>query len=230
MSGDQHLRIGVVAGVSVGIALGVVIAPEYGAVAIVSPIFAMLPDIDSSQSKLGRVAKLVLKLAVMLLVLAVAATTLYFIYTRNRTALIVEVVSLAVLVVLKTVFTVVENKTHIVHTSTRHRGIMHTEVIPILICQGILYYDNVLIDALLVGALVGYTSHLFADMFTKMGCPILIYYLIFRKNLTLYVKLKDLDKRTLEIQGGYIAICLVTLVMEKGSLILEQVVNLRQII
>jgi hypothetical protein len=54
----------------------------------------------------------------------------------------------------------------------RHRGIMHTMVVPVLLWLMIVSINIDICTGLLIGLLLGYLSHLFADTLTLMGAPL----------------------------------------------------------
>ena len=143
-----------------------------------APLGAMLPDIDHDSSKLGRTRKDVFeKLKVVLIALAILFSALtIFNAVLQHTIMQCLVFIICFWGLLLGLFFISKNKKVQQWSGfyKKHRGIMHTLFVPILIA--VLAYvvkDDAFIMPLLVGVTLGYVSHLVADTCTVAGCPLL---------------------------------------------------------
>lgn len=182
MNGVQHK----VVGTGAGIASAMIISantndPLAVIVAGTAIVGCMLPDIDHDRTKIGRTRKAVTTttntlfnvivvcgvIAAMVAIWAIA----YGIVTVgiSITNIVIAAVGLIAIAIAKWK---IENSKSF-RWAAKHRGLMHTLLVP-AICV-ILYYacSFGLWRYVILGILIGYLSHLFADMQTVEGCPIL---------------------------------------------------------
>ena len=68
---------------------------------------------------------------------------------------------------------------------------MHTLIPPAIMCTALYVSDYPIYRYIVIGLIVGYCSHLFADMLTVEGCPIL--FPITKRNFRI-LKLRTKDK------------------------------------
>lgn len=180
MHGYQHKAMGTAA------AIGTVIyAARTGNIpmdvafpaAVCMPFGAMIPDIDHDRSKLGRKRKAVTSTAKVLLPLAALAGGTFLLwqaYCRNGTGgvLYLGVIILAILLVLK-----IASRNKFVQGNvkfcTKHRGIMHSLIPPILCILASRSFYIEYLSYLLYGLAIGDVVHIIGDMMTVSGAPIL---------------------------------------------------------
>lgn len=182
MNGVQHK----VVGTGFGIAGAYVFCKGYGDpmgafIAVSSMVGCMLPDIDHDMTKIGRKRKVVTELgtkAVNALILVAVATGLiltvmavkgFQTYGINpQMAVGIAVGGVGILIAKKIIG---NSKTF--KWATKHRGLMHTLFVPALLIAGLNVSSYPLWRYAVLGLCIGYISHLFADMLTVEGCPIL---------------------------------------------------------
>lgn len=182
MNGREHAVMAAGAGVSVAIvALGM---QEYGLAALAIPtaiIGGKLPDCDHPSTKQGKafnVFKTITIGASITFTIGVLWAMLQHLIQVNYTLLLIPI--------------------FLIFAGTnkwfwQHRHGTHTLIIPILIAVGIFCCDAGTLLAIryaLIGLLTGYLSHLYADLWTVKGCPIL--WPIVKKNISL-TKVKSSD-------------------------------------
>lgn len=188
MQGKTHKAIGTVAGLCVayyGFSTG---NEMLMLTAISAPLGAMLPDIDHDQSKLGRNRKKVFDTVNVTIKTIVAVAIIGYlvlcgleIYTNYKEtglniAIILSILKSLIPIAPLVICTVIATNPVIKkHTAfyKKHRGIMHTLFVPAGITIGSLLFQNEFVVMLLYGLSLGYLSHLFADLETTRGCPIL---------------------------------------------------------
>lgn len=186
MNGVQHKIVGTGAGIATSMVLTAK-SNDPLAVLIVgaSIVGCMLPDIDHDKTKIGSKRKMIttvgntlfnivvyggITLAIIAgLVLVWAVTHGLATSGVNITNLIIAGVGLLVVAIAKKM---IENSKSF-KWAAKHRGLMHTLVVPTI---GIILYfasPSGLWRHLILGLLIGYLSHLFADCQTIEGCPIM---------------------------------------------------------
>ena len=183
MTGQSHKAIGVAAGAAIAI-YGIGQGELAYALALVSaPLAAMLPDIDHGHAKIGKLRKQVANVAVTVLaVLVVVAAWMYgrVVLENYRTVLL-----LGLIVVIPTLVLFKLSQTRWVRDTwgfvVKHRGIMHTLIIPVLTVFATIFIQDRYFLILTYGFLAGYMSHILADCLTSRGCPIL--FPLMRKNI-----------------------------------------------
>ena len=200
MTGKQHKVVGIGFGIAGALIMGKQLNDPYAIlIAPMSAIGSMLPDIDHDRTKLGRTRKAVTtitsKTVNILLVLGVILSAIVAILTMvglrdygiSQTKILIVCGGLTLVIILKKF--VVNSSTY--KWSTKHRGLMHTLVMPVILYLASTASSFPLYRYSILGLFVGYCSHLFADMLTVEGCPIL--WPLTRKNIRL-MKLKTKDK------------------------------------
>ena len=201
MTGVQHKIVGTGFGIAGAYITTVGLGDPNGIVVLATAIAgSMLPDIDHDMTKIGRKRKVLTDLTTGManlvvyggiIVGSIAALLLIMGFVNfgiNPTMLIIGVVGLIAVAIMKKF--IGNSKTF--KWATRHRGLMHTLVVPamILLLSGAssfpLYHYG------LFGLFIGYISHLFADMLTVEGCPVL--FPLTRKNIRFPTHLRTKNK------------------------------------
>jgi len=189
MTGRSHKAVGLAVGaafVIYGYRYNIPIA----SVAIVSaPIAAMLPDIDHENSKAGRALKKFSGLISSIALVAIVGLAIYWAINFDWVFDIGSIdwyrvltigVGLLALIVLIVVIGRTRFGKNTLKFATKHRGIMHTFLLPVGLFFLSGFLDGVYLF-FLYGFIAGYVSHIVADTFTKAGCPIL--FPVFWKNI-----------------------------------------------
>lgn len=182
MNGVQHKIVGTGAAIATAYAAMKLTGDQTATVCLVTGIFgSILPDIDHDMTKLGRKRKLVTTLSKNLLtaiyivgVLGIAiilGTTILGIQSYN-----IDTSQLMIMfgafIVFGFLYKFLKNN-QTIKWATKHRGLMHTLVVPALLCFAIYVIKIPVYRWALIGTVAGYLSHLIADMMTVEGCPIL---------------------------------------------------------
>lgn len=184
MNGDDHARVGLGVGIAVAYAavhsfgvnllLGGLIIP-------ISWLSAKLPDIDHDKTKIGRKRKVITNLSSNLLTAIIIggiflcggltiATGMQLVNSDiNSTEASIAFAGLITFALLRKVI----GSSDIVQWAKKHRGLMHTLIVPTLLYLATDALPSVIIQTILIGINTGYISHLFADTLTKDGCPLL---------------------------------------------------------
>lgn len=200
MTGAQHKLVGIGFGIASAYYYCHTQSDPYGVLLLpMSAVGCMLPDIDHDMTQIGRKRKFLTDLStkaanmvviggiVGALVLAVAMLLGFNKYGLSLTGLVGVILGLGVIAILRTVVT----KSDVFKWATKHRGIMHTLVVPVILILAIRISDFPLWSYSMLGLAIGYCSHLFADMLTVEGCPVL--FPITRKNIR-FLKLRTKNK------------------------------------
>lgn len=176
MTGKTHKAIGIATGVAFtlyGVGSG---DATYALAMLTAPFGAMLPDIDHDRSKLGSQRKEIFdnieKAITVGVIGTIIATVVYGLTVHN----LLFILRLAPLILIIGGCSIIGNSPKFKKKSKffrKHRGIMHTLVVPIAIYLCTFVLDVRLLDPLFEGLALGYLSHLVADCCTIMGCPIL---------------------------------------------------------
>lgn len=209
MTGKTHKAIGVAAGVAFsiyGIRHGNV-AAVLGMVA--APMAAMLPDIDHGGSRIGKTRKMVANLVVAAAIVAIViAAWIYSSYIDSYRTLILTLLIVAIPIAL--LFGISQTKfgRRNIAFATKHRGIMHTLLLPFVMFFAVGFINEIYFRILVLGATLGYLSHILADCFTVNGCPIL--FPITKKNISL------LKIRTGSVEEKICAAIIITLILVIG--------------
>lgn len=182
MSGAQHKIVGIGFGVAAAYALMHHYNEPMGIItAVGSSIGCMLPDIDHNKTKLGRKRKVATTFAggminvmvyggIILGAFILVSTGLGFAsYGVSTSHLALFIAGLVAFLVVRGVVT----NSSIYKWSVAHRGIMHTLLPPLLLYVLMGLSDYPAWKFSILGVLVGYVSHLVADMLNADGCPLL---------------------------------------------------------
>ena len=179
MHGYQHKRMGIAAGV--GVAAYCLMsgnAPEtLMASAITIPFGAMLPDIDSDTSALGRSRKAVTTTSSRILkigLLAAVVLTTFNVYSTS--GVLKAILNLFYFGIGAFLICMIQRNKHIkklLGFITMHRGIMHTLMPAIAIIGATLWVENQVLVYAMYGVAAGTIVHLIGDMGTVDGAPIL---------------------------------------------------------
>ena len=184
MMGTQHKAVGIGFGMAMFMYSAKVANDPYSGLMLVgSTIGCMLPDIDHDRTKIGRkrafvtnlsskmltgIVSLGIILSAALLVLMVVKMDEPQVDTNFMQVLLVLLGFVAVSVIRKKI-----NNSKTFKWATKHRGLMHTLVMPLLLIIGYKASTAPIWADMFLGLTVGYCSHLIADMLTVEGCPIL---------------------------------------------------------
>ena len=182
MTGAQHKVVGIGFGIAGAYVVSKGMGDPYGLLVLpAATVGCMLPDIDHDMTKIGRKRKVVTNLAtntINLLILAgVAGAAILTLVTMlgfkdyGFSPIELGAVAIGFLIVAFLKKFVTSSKTF--KWATRHRGLMHTLVVPALLYLAMGISDFPLWHYTAMGLLIGYCSHLFADMLTIEGCPVL---------------------------------------------------------
>lgn len=184
MNGSSHLTIGI--GVAVAVTCVAVKNNDIMlcATAMAAPVGAMLPDIDHNNSKIGSQRKEIIDMIRKITVLAglgAFGLTLFTNFVTTGTfdiqsflwyGLLPSLVTWAPVIICIIIATSDGVKKRFKFFA-KHRGIMHTLIPVIGLYVGAMASKNMVVSAMLINLGFGYTSHLFADMETVRGCPVL---------------------------------------------------------
>lgn len=200
LTGKQHQVVGIGFGVAAAYAIVHGQGEQLGAItAVGSAIGCWLPDMDHDMTKIGRKRKLLTNVStnianiivfggiVGIAILAFLMFTGFVDYGIDTTQLLIAGIVLIGVAIGKKV--IGNSKTF--KWATKHRGLMHTLVIPAAFLFALNVSDYPLYFYTILGLTIGYCSHLFADMLTVEGCPIL--FPITRNNIR-FLRLRTKNK------------------------------------
>lgn len=182
MNGVQHKIVGTGFGIAAAsITFSVTKDPTAIAILPASMVGCMLPDMDHNATKLGRKRKVVTTLsngAINLLIYGgiIVAGVLAILLVKGGMDYGFDLPSLLIAMCGLALFGLIRKKirgSSGYKWATRHRGLMHTNVIPVLLFIGMRVIGAPLYKNVIMGVMIGYVSHLFADMLTVEGCPVL---------------------------------------------------------
>lgn len=201
MNGAQHKVVGIGWGIAGACILASTADAPYAiVVAATSVVGSMLPDIDHDKTKIGRkrkfltnltttVANIVVFGGIVAGLIAFALMLKGFIdFGVSSWKILVFVAGLILVAIVKKVI----GGSKIFKWATKHRGLMHTLVVPALLFIGMKASSFPLYHYGIMGILIGYMSHLFADMLTVEGCPVL--FPLTRNNVAFPTRYKTKDK------------------------------------
>jgi len=174
MTGKSHKAIGTAVGAAF-VAYGITQGDASLALGLVTaPMGAMLPDIDHGRTKIGKIRKHIAKASLAVAVLVFLGMILYLgLVVQDFTALIAMVLGVVVPVIILFILSYVTAVKKAFGFVTKHRGIMHTLLLPVIMFVASTFIYEKYILTMVYGFIAGYTSHVIADCFTKKGCPIL---------------------------------------------------------
>lgn len=184
MMGAQHKAVGVGFGIALFMYSAATTNDPYSGLALVgSTIGCMLPDIDHDRTRIGRKRAFVTRVSGNVLtaivsagIIGVTALLIMLIIQMDKpesntsfTNLLIVLVGLILFAVMRTV--IKRSKTF--RWMTKHRGLMHTLLMPAILLYATTISAAPIWKNMFIGLAVGYCSHLFADMLTVEGCPVL---------------------------------------------------------
>lgn len=174
MQGSTHKTIGFAAGAGIVTYAVLTGHPLMSLGMITAPMGAMLPDIDHHNSKLGRTKDKVFKFVKYMSRIALIITSVLLVLSFFLGLFkVVGTICLSIMGVCILInIALSERLAKRFPFLTKHRGIMHTLLFPlvILILSSMSSYD--VTKALVFGLAIGYLSHLYADSLTVEGCPL----------------------------------------------------------
>ena len=161
--------------------------PVYAVSVLASITGAMLPDIDHNKTSLGTKRKMVVDAAVKvpatLFSMMVVAICAMLVYSGSYMQLVLVLLLIILPAIALTILAQIPFVRKAMRFSSKHRGIMHTLAIPLLLFFGAMLVTNEIARINMLALATGYASHLVLDCLTKMGCPIL--WPIYRRNISL---------------------------------------------
>lgn len=184
MMGTQHKTIGTGFGLALYMYTASTIQdPFSGFILVGSVIGCMLPDIDHDRTRIGRKRAFVTRVSGNILTALVSAgiigATALLIFTiwqmdkaESNTRFTNLLVVLAGLILFSIIRNVIKNSKTF-RWAVKHRGLMHTLAMPALLGYAMTVSSAPIWKNTFIGLIVGYCSHLFADMLTVEGCPVL---------------------------------------------------------
>lgn len=182
MNGAQHKVVGAGFGIAGAYVVAKGMGDPYGwLIAPASMVGCMLPDMDHDRTGLGRKRKVVTKtfsyafdVAVIGGTIAVCALAIALVLGFKDYGFSLTELGIAAVAFLAVWFTrkrIANSDSY--RWATKHRGLMHTLVMPAVLYLSSCVSDFPLWRYTFLGLLIGYCSHLFADMLTIEGCPVL---------------------------------------------------------
>lgn len=184
MMGSTHKTVGLFTGIILALC-GIIFGQELWVISLSTvPFGAMLPDIDHNNSQLGRIRKKAVnasKDAIILGTIAAMLACTIVVFTVSNMASLFKVLFIPSCILLLYCLSHSKLLRSKFKFFTKHRGIMHTLIMPTLFVLAGLTVESEAICYLLLGLAIGYVTHLLGDCMTKEGCPIL--YPITKKNI-----------------------------------------------
>lgn len=210
MTGKTHKFIGIVAGGAIAY-YGVTVLdnPMYIIAAVSSAVGSMIPDIDHNNSAIGsKRKKIVSSLSVIIGLVILCASMLFLIFAYLNNTLLSSAVTLALILLpfgVLTALTKVEVVQRNIKFIVKHRGLMHTLILPACMTAALFVIKEPVFAILLQGLLVGFVSHLFMDILNPKGCPIL--YPISKSNIKV-MNIRTGSKGE-NVAGAVVAACII---------------------
>jgi len=200
MTGAQHKVVGIGVGIAASYAFIKTTNDTTAAiVAVGSAIGCWWPDMDHDRTKLGRKRKVLTNLTSKMasivvlggIVGSIALILLMMFGIRDYgIELNLLYISTGGLILLAIASKLIKNSKTF-RWATKHRGLMHTLIPPALMSTALYISDYPLYRYFVIGLIVGYISHIFSDMLTVEGCPVLF---PISKNNIRFLKLRTKDK------------------------------------
>lgn len=173
MTGVQHKRMGVAAGL--GVLAYTVLKPADPTLALcmcTAPFGAMLPDIDHDQSKLGRNRKTITGLVKAVVIIAVIAFLGLSFYSGGLWPMVMNAIYVGLACLILKILASNKAVSRQLGFITKHRGIMHTLVPPVVLMGSCMWCTHTLYVHAVLGLCIGYVVHLIGDMATVDGAPV----------------------------------------------------------
>lgn len=178
MMGKTHKAIGLATGVAVTLyGIKNFGEPLFALASLTASLGAILPDIDHNSSNLGKKRKKVVSFTSAMIkvasIVSVFAIGLICVLNEDYKSLSILLLSVLLAALFIVFMSMSKTGAKLKKFSTKHRGIMHTLLVPALLTIPLFFVKEYYITAPIVGLIGGYVSHLAADMFTLSGVPIL---------------------------------------------------------
>lgn len=178
MTGKTHLSSGIAVGAAFGF-YGLMTGNPECMMALVSvPVGVMLPDGDHHNTALGKQRKKVNKIfntitnvVAIGTLLAVIGLGIYNIRLLFKYLPILLGILVPIILSIYVRYQFTTNKKYVFYR--KHRGIMHTLVVPAIIIACSYMVKEAYLFQLLFNLAIGYTLHLIGDSCTTEGCPLL---------------------------------------------------------
>ncbi|MCL2773968.1 MAG: metal-dependent hydrolase [Oscillospiraceae bacterium] len=188
MTGKTHKFIGiVVGGAAAYYGMTVLHDPIHLFYLAAVPVGAMIADIDHDRSKLGRSRKNILNAVSAIFSSLIAAAIIFYLidaYTKSRLIpAILTVLLILIPFLLLTSLTKIDFVRNNLKFMVKHRGLMHTLIMPAILFVAAFYITEPTFKIVVTGLAIGYATHIFADLLTVKGCPIL--YPLSKKNISI---------------------------------------------
>lgn len=174
MTGKSHKAIGTFVGIALFLYGWRSGNYEFAPALITAPMGAMLPDIDHDHSKLGSARSRIVKISLAIVMLAFIGCLGYEYYAHRDLSVIIHTVSWVIVPILILIaLSKIKAFHNALNFAVKHRGLMHTLVLPVLFFIGFIFLQDVILKYAVLALFIGYVSHIFADCLTPKGCPVL---------------------------------------------------------
>jgi len=188
MTGKTHKFIGiVVGGAAAYYGMTVLHDPVHLFYLAAVPVGAMLPDIDHDRSKLGRSRKNVVNAVSTLFGSLVVAAIAFYLADAYTKARLIPAISTVLVILIPFLLLISLTKISFIRNNlkfmAKHRGLMHTLIMPAILFIAAFIITEPTFKIVVTGLAVGYATHIFADLLTVKGCPIL--YPLSKKNVSI---------------------------------------------
>ena len=188
MTGKTHKFIGIVAGGAAAY-YGMTVLHDTAHLFYLAavPVGAMLADIDHDSSKIGRTRKGVFAVISTVFAALMVGAISFFLFDAYKKNMLTQAI-LTVLVILIP-FALLTSLTKInfvkdnLKFMVKHRGLMHTLIMPAVLSAAAFFIKQPEFKIIVAGLAIGYATHIFADLLTVKGCPIL--YPLSKKNISI---------------------------------------------
>ena len=187
MTGKTHKFIGIAAGAAIAYRGLTADDPTSLFFLIACPIGAMIPDIDHDNSKLGRSRKSIMTVISTMFSSFALVAVCFFLVDAYRNDNLLPAIGIVLIVLIPFLLFSILSRIKVVRKNLKfmlkHRGLMHTLVLPALMFGAGFLVTEPTFRILLMGVNIGYITHILADMMTVHGCPVL--YPLTKKNIRL---------------------------------------------
>ena len=178
MMGRTHKAIGLTIGIAVTFyGMKKFDEPLFALASLTALLGALLPDIDHNNSSLGRKRKKVFNFTLAAIkiasVISLFVIGLVCVLNEDYKSLSILLLSVLLVVALVSFLSTFKKYGKLKKFLTKHRGIMHTLLVPGGLAGTLFLVEEYYIIAPVVGLIAGYVSHLVADMCTVSGVPVL---------------------------------------------------------
>ena len=187
MTGKTHKLIGIATGGAIAYTGITGEAADSAALfyLIAVPMGAMIPDIDHDYSKLGRSRKGITTAVTSLFGSMALVAIAYYLMEAYRHDNLLPAISIVLMIVIPFLLLVSLTQVPAVRKNlkfmSKHRGLMHTLILPAGMFGAVTLVKEPRFALLLTGVNIGYMTHIISDMMTTQGCPVL--YPFSKKNI-----------------------------------------------